>query len=449
MPRSGPAWISSVALVPLWDKKLIPPLFLDPLGRMKGMILTRREIEKVLQDDGQGFDGSSIEGLVPIQESDLLARPLPETFKIVPWQINGQTMAAMICAIYNPDGTRNAGDGLWVLERTVRRLAQKGYKAYLGPELEFFLFKKGTLATGNPVGLDQEGYFSLVGVFEGTTITVKAADRLEKMGIPVECIHHEVAASQHEIDLLYQDPITMAHNVVFYRWVVKETAAEFGCEAVFLPKPIFGINGSGMHTHQSLFIGNNNVFFSTTDRDHLSRIAKHYIAGILQNIRTITLVTNPRVNSYKRLVPGYEAPVYISWARRNRSALVRIPWYKPGKENATRVELRSPDPSCNPYLAFSLMLEMGLKGIDQKLDLPEAVEEDIYHMSTEQRQELDIATLPGSLEEALSDFEAAREMLEPILGSHIFNVYLTSKRKEWEEYCMQVTIWELNYDPGI
>ncbi|HEY3264885.1 MAG TPA: glutamine synthetase family protein, partial [Actinomycetota bacterium] len=338
--------------------------FTDVLGFLKSFTITSQELEGAF-GDGMGFDGSSIDGFSRIQESDMVAFPDPSTFQLIPWKTEAQVVR-MFCDISNPDGSPFDGDPRNVLKRQLRRAADLGYTFYVGPELEYFYFK----AIDDPTFLDQGGYFDETPLDLATDWRKRTVRYLESMGIPVEYVHHEVAPSQHEIDLRYADALTMADNVMTYRLTVKEVAQEFGIYATFMPKPVAGVNGSGMHTHQSLFEGDRNAFFDAADEYHLSKVAKAYIAGILRHAPEITLVTNQWVNSYKRLVPGFEAPVYVCWARRNRSALVRVPQYKPGKEEATRIEYRSPDPACNPYLAFAAMLGAGLAGIEGDYDLP-------------------------------------------------------------------------------
>ena len=411
-------------------------VFADILGQLKGMSITRSEIEKVLEE-GQGFDGSSIEGFVRIQESDMVAMPDLDTFKIFPWTLGDKAAGIVFCDILNPDGTAFEGDPRYVLRRNLEKLKKKEWTYYLGPELEYFYFK----TNGHPEILDEGGYFDYSTINTGVRLRKKTITALEELGIPVECSHHEVAHSQHEIDLLYQNALTMADSTMLYRLIVKEVAQEEGFYATFMPKPIFGMNGSGMHTHQSLFAGNKNLFFDAKDKYHLSKMGKSFIAGLLSHVRDFTLATNQWVNSYKRLVPGYEAPVYISWARRNRSSLIRVPMYKPGREKATRVELRSPDPACNPYLAFSVMLAAGLKGMESNYVLPEPVEEDIYHMPEAERRKRKIDTLPNSLENACNLFEKSQLMRET-LGDHIFEQLIANKRKEWDEFRIHVSQYE-------
>jgi glutamine synthetase len=313
-----------------------------------------------------------------------------------------------------------------------------GYTFYVGPELEYFYFKSDKA----PEILDEGGYFDLTTLDAAGDLRRETVLTLEAMGIKVEYSHHEVAPSQHEIDLRFEDALTMADHVMSYRIIVKEIANTFGVYATFMPKPIFGVNGSGMHTHQSLFKGEKNAFFDPKDQYHLSEVGKGYISGILRHAREITAVTSQWVNSYKRLVPGYEAPVYLSWARRNRSTLVRVPMYKPGKERATRIEYRSPDPACNPYLAFSVMLAAGLKGIEEKYELPDPVERDVYHLSVDERKELGIDSLPGSLIEAIELTEKS-DLVRDALGEHVFNNFILSKKVEWHDYRMKIHPYEI------
>jgi glutamine synthetase len=337
-----------------------------------------------------------------------------------------------------PGGEPFEGDPRYVLKQNLKRAADLGYTFYVGPELEYFYFRdsKGT----EP--LDAGGYFDMIPLDVATDLRQETVILLEAVGIGVEYSHHEVAFSQHEIDMRYTDALTMADSVMTYRLVVKEVALQHGVYATFMPKPVLGINGSGMHVHQSLFRDDANAFFDKNDKYHLSKEAKWYIAGLLKHAPEITAVNNQWVNSYKRLVPGYEAPVYISWARRNRADLVRVPEYKPGKEKSTRVELRSPDPACNPYLAFSVMLAAGLEGIEQRYELPEPVEENVYEMSEQRRKERAIGTLPGSLWEAIQLVEKS-ELVRRTLGEHVFNAFIKNKKIEWDNYSIQVTDYEL------
>ncbi|MCW3137557.1 MAG: glutamine synthetase family protein [Methanophagales archaeon] len=420
------------------DVKFVGLWFTDILGRLKSVSITVSELETAF-DEGVGFDGSSIKGFARIDESDMVAKPDPATFQIIPWRPKEDVVARMFCDIQNPDGSPYKGDPRYILKRSLERLEKEyGYTFYVGPELEYFYFKNGK----NPEVLDEGGYFDLTTLDAGVDMRRETILMLEAMGIKVEFSHHEVSPSQHEIDLRYKDALTMADQVMTYRIVVKEIAQQHGCYATFMPKPIFGVNGSGMHVHQSLFKGDKNAFFDPNDEYHLSDVGKGYIAGLLKHAPEITSVTNQWINSYKRLVPGYEAPVYITWARRNRSTLVRVPMYKPNKEKATRVEFRSPDPACNPYLAFSVMLAAGLAGIKNKYELPPPTEKDVYRLSDEERAKEGIKTLPGSLIEAITLTEKS-ELVREALGNHIFNNFITSKKVEWDRYRVNVTEWEL------
>jgi glutamine synthetase len=421
------------------DVKFIRLWFTDILGFLKGFAITMDELEGAIEE-GMGFDGSSIQGYARIDESDMIAKPDLKTFQILPWRPKEKSVARMFADIYEPDGTPYKGDPRWALKRNLKKAADLGYTFYVGPELEYFYFKS---SEGKPEFLDRGGYFDLTPLDSATELRRETILTLEAMGIHVEYSHHEVAPSQHEIDLRYADALSMADNAMTYRLVVKEIAMKHGVYATFMPKPIFGQNGSGMHTHQSLFKGDRNAFFDPKDPFHLSKTAKAYIAGILKHAPEITSITSQWINSYKRLVPGYEAPVYLSWARRNRSALVRIPMYKPGKEKATRVELRSPDPACNPYLAFAVMLAAGLKGIEKGYELREPVEEDIFEMSEETRKKHGIESLPGNLLEAIQLTEKS-ELVRETLGDHIFEKFIQNKKIEWDQYRTHVSQFELD-----
>ena len=421
------------------DVKFIRLWFTDILGFLKGFAITIDELEGAIEE-GMGFDGSSIQGYARIDESDMIAKPDLKTFQILPWRPKEKSVARMFADIYEPDGTPYKGDPRWALRRNLKKAADLGYTFYVGPELEYFYFKS---AEGKPEILDRGGYFDLTPLDSATELRRETILTLEAMGIHVEYSHHEVAPSQHEIDLRYADALSMADNAMTYRLVVKEIAMKHGVYATFMPKPIFGQNGSGMHTHQSLFKGDKNAFFDSKDPFHLSKSAKSYIAGILKHAPEFTSITSQWINSYKRLVPGYEAPVYLSWARRNRSALVRIPMYKPGKEKATRIELRSPDPACNPYLAFAVMLAAGLKGIEKGYELREPVEEDIFEMSEETRKKHGIESLPGNLLEAIQLTEKS-ELVRETLGDHIFEKFISNKKIEWDQYRTHVSQFELD-----
>jgi glutamine synthetase len=420
------------------DVKFIKLWFTDILGMLKSFAITVEELEGALEE-GMGFDGSSIQGFARIDESDMVALPDPDTFQLLPWRPREhRAVARMFCDVLRPGGEPFEGDPRYVLKKNLKWAADMGYTYYVGPELEYFYFKdsEGT----EP--LDQGGYFDLTPRDAAIEMRKETVLALEDMGIGVEYSHHEVASSQHEIDMRYTDALTMADNVMTYRLVVKEVALKYGVYATFMPKPVFGINGSGMHVHQSLFKGERNAFFDKDDEYHLSKAAKSYIAGLLKHAPEITSVTSQWVNSYKRLVPGFEAPVYLSWARRNRSDLIRVPEYRPGREKATRIEFRSPDPACNPYLAFSVMLAAGLEGIEKGLEPPPPVEENVYEMTNEERRKRGIGTLPASLLEAILLTEKS-ELVRKALGEHVFEAFIQNKKIEWDQYRTQVTEYEL------
>ncbi|MBM4272690.1 MAG: glutamine synthetase [Deltaproteobacteria bacterium] len=411
--------------------------FTDVLGMQKVFSITPSELEEGLTE-GMGFDGSSIQGFCRIEESDMIALPDPATFQLIPWRPHDRPVARMFCDILNPDGSPYEGDPRYVLKRMLQKVGDMGYTFYLGPELEFFYFANDTA----PEVLDKGGYFDGLPVDRATDLRRQTVFALQEMGIRVEYSHHEVAPSQHEIDLRYDEALAMADKVVTYRTAVKEIARQNGVYATFMPKPIFGQNGSGMHTHQSLFKGGKNAFFDGKDKYHLSKMAKHYIAGLMMHAPEITAVCNQWVNSYKRLVPGYEAPVYVSWARRNRSTMIRVPMYKPGKEQATRIEFRSPDPACNPYLAFAVMLAAGLKGVEMKYPLAEPIEEDIFEMDEKARNKAGITSLPGSLHEALT-IVSKSILVRDTLGDHIFQKFIDNKKVEWDRFRTHVSQFEI------
>jgi len=419
--------------------KFIRLWFTDVLGFLKGFAITCDELEGALED-GMGFDGSSIEGFARIEESDMIARPDLDTFAIIPWRSGEEYgVARMFCDIYEPSGKPFEGDPRFVLKRNIAKAQELGFTYYVGPELEYFYFNSAKAAEP----LDQGGYFDLVPLDVAQDLRRDTILTLQALGIQVEYSHHEVAASQHEIDLRYKEALSMADNVMTYRLVVKEIARKHGVYATFMPKPIFGINGSGMHVHQSLFSGSKNAFFDIKEKYHLSSIGQAYTAGLLKHAPEITSITSQWVNSYKRLVPGYEAPVYICWAQMNRSALIRVPMYKPGKEKATRIEYRSPDPACNPYLAFSAMLAAGLDGIKNKYKLAEPANDNIYHMSEEERAKYNINSLPEDLLEAIKITENSK-MIKECLGEKVFEYFIRNKKMEWDEYKMQVTQYEVD-----
>src|SRR6187549_1511939 len=413
--------------------------FTDLEGHLKSFAVTPSEIPAAL-DDGMGFDGSSITGFNAIEESDMVAIPDPGTYRLMPWKEGETKVGRMICDVVTPDGQPYEGDPRYVLRRALERMQSMGFDTFnVGPELEYFLFRddKGTET------LDEGGYFAMTTLDAASELRQETVRALESMGIPIEYVHHEVGPSQHEIDMRFADALSMADHTVTYRLIVKEIAKKSGYHATFMPKPIFGENGSGMHTHQSLFKEGRNAFFDGDDEWNLSDAGKAFIAGQLRHAREISAVFAQWVNSYKRLVPGYEAPVYVAWSRRNRSALIRIPLYKPGAEQATRAEIRCPDPACNPYLTFAALLHAGLEGIEQGYELPEPMETNLYHLTAEQRKERGIVSLPETLGEAV-DALASSELVRKALGPHIFDRYIELKRKEWDEYRVQLTGWELD-----
>jgi glutamine synthetase len=411
--------------------------FADILGVLKSFSIRPSELEEAMIE-GMGFDGSSIEGFARIEESDMIAKPDPSTFAILPWRPEEKPVARMFCDILQPDGSPYPGDPRFALKRMLAKAAEKGYTYHLGPELEYFYFASHNC----PEVLDQGGYFDTPPLDLANNLRRQTIFALEHVGIRVEYSHHEVAASQHEIDMRYDEGLRMADKVMTFRLTVKEIARQNGVYATFMPKPIFGINGSGMHTHQSLFKDGKNAFHDPKDQFHLSAVAKGFIAGLLRHAREITAICSQWVNSYKRLVPGYEAPVYISWARRNRSTLVRVPMYKPGKEAATRCEYRAPDPACNPYLAFAVMLAAGLNGVEGKYPLPDPVEEDVYHLSEAERRRVGIQELPGNLYEAIQEVEKSALVRES-LGDHIFSKFLENKKIEWDRFRTHVSAYEI------
>jgi glutamine synthetase len=417
--------------------KFIRLWFSDVQGMLKSFSITVEELEGALSE-GMGFDGSSIEGFSRIEESDVIALPDPSTFQILPWSPAENGVARMFCDIVEPDGKNFEGDTRWVLKRNLKKAADLGYTYYVGPELEYFYFK----SEKSPEPLDYGGYFDVTTPDIASNLRRTTILYLEAMGIGVEYSHHEVAPSQHEIDLRYTDALTMADSAMTYRMIVKEVAARNGVFATFMPKPIFGENGSGMHTHQSLFKGDKNLFFDASDKYSLSAEAKYFIAGLLKHSKEICAITNQWVNSYKRLVPGYEAPVYISWARRNRSTMVRVPMYKPGKEKATRVEFRCPDPACNPYLAFSVMLAAGLEGIKNKYPLSDPVEENIFEWDKKKRESEGMDNLPDNLFEAVKYMENSK-LVKDALGEHVFTKFIENKHIEWDRYRTFVTNYEI------
>lgn len=422
--------------------------FTDILGFLKCFTITDDELADVLEN-GKGFDGSSITGYAEAEESDIVAKPDAATFQLLPWEPEDNSVGRMFCDIFNPDGTPYPGDPRYILKQNLKRAEKLGFTFCVGPELEYFYFKDRK----TPQIMDEGGYFDLIPNDLANNLRRKTVEALRKMEIPVETSHHEVSPSQHEIDLRFSDALTMADAAVTYKMVVKEIAQKENIHATFMPKPILGINGSGMHVHQSFFSaeggsasggkGLKNAFFDGKDKCHLSEIAKQFIAGQLKHSREICSILAQWVNSYKRLVPGYEAPVYISWAQRNRTALIRVPLYRPGNESATRAELRSPDPACNPYLAFSVMLAAGLEGIEKGYKIAEPVEPNIYNMEPQEREIRGLKQLPINLFEALKETEKSK-LVKNSLGEHIFTRFLHNKMKEWKEYRIQITSYEID-----
>jgi glutamine synthetase len=411
--------------------------FTDVVGAMKSFSITPAELENALEE-GMSFDGSAIEGYTRVQEADMLAVPDPNTFELLPWRGDDAPVARMFCDIQHFDGTPFEGDPRHVLKRNLLRARERDYRFFVAPEMEYFYFRDER----STELLDTAGFFDLTTQDMASELRKQTILTLEAMGIPVEYSFHENGPSQHEIDLRYTDALSMADNVMTFRLVVKEVARSNGVHATFMPKPISGAFGSGMHTHLSLFEGDANAFHDPGDEHGLSKTGKAFIAGLLHHAREITAVTNQTVNSYKRLVAGMEAPVYVCWARNNRSALVRVPIPKRGNVESTRVEYRAPDPACNPYLAFSLMLAAGIRGIDEGYELPPEAANNIYEMSDTERLGSGIETLPTALDHALDIMEGS-SLVREALGEHVFEYFLRNKRSEWDAYKVQVTPWEL------
>ena len=420
------------------DVKFIRLWFTDILGNLKGFAIMVDDLVDAIEQ-GVGFDGASIEGFARVNESDMRAFPEPSTFSLLPWRPRQNAVARMFCDIRTPRGEPFAGDPRIALKRNLERLATAGFTYYVGPELEFFYLKDAN----TPEPLDHSGYFDQLTGQPSSDLRRDTVLNLADMGIPVKYSHHEAAHSQHEIDLQYTDALTMADSVMTAKLVIKELAQLQGAYASFMPKPLSDQNGSGMHTHQSLFRGNHNAFHDADDENHLSMIGKQFIAGLIRHAPEITLVTNQWVNSYKRLVPGYEAPVFISWAHVNRADLIRVPAYKPGYESSVRIEYRAPDPACNPYLAFSVMLAAGLRGIEEEYPVPPPVDGNVFMMTNEERQARGIKSLPNSLGEAIGLAEES-DLLKDALGDHIFNSFIRNKKMEWEEYRATVTDYEIS-----
>ena len=437
------------ALVSERGVRFIRLWFTDILGRLKSFSINASDLDDAFEG-GMGFDGSSITGFNPIEESDMIAMPDPTTFAILPWRVGadgspGGLVARMFADIQTPERAPYEGDPRHVLRRAVQRARDLGFDDFfVGPELEYYLFEDAH----STVPLDAGGYFDLTTLDAGSDVRRDTVLALEQLGIEVEYSHHEGGPSQHEIDIRYRDAERMADDCMTYRITVKECAMAYGHHATFMPKPLFGHNGSGMHTHQSLFKDGRNAFFDENDRYFLSPVGKAFIAGQLRHAREICSIFAQWVNSYKRLVPGFEAPVYVAWSRRNRSALVRVPLYHPGKEATTRAELRCPDPACNPYLTFAALLHAGLEGIEQGYELPDPMEKNLYHLSPQERLRLGVEQLPATLGEAI-ELTAESELALRCLGEHVFDRFVEIKRSEWEDYRAQVTPWELDRYLGI
>jgi len=421
--------------------KFINLQFTDILGIIKGTPIPVARLAEAIEK-GVWFDGSSVGGFGRIYESDMLLSPDLSTYAILPWTSPDRRVARIMCDVLDPNGKAFAGDPRFILKQAMAQADKLGYTFHTGAELEFFLFRKNGEKIA-PVPHDVAGYFDFSPRDLAADVREEIAMALAAMGMEVEMVHHEVAHGQHEIDVRYSDALTSADNVITTKYTVKAIAQAHDLYATFMPKPIFGINGSGMHVHQSLFDRKGaNAFYGASDPYGLSKLAYHYIAGQLEHARGFAAVVAPTVNSYKRLVPGYEAPVYICWGQVNRSALIRIPRFSPGRESSTRAELRCPDPSCNPYLAFSCMLRAGLDGVDRKLTPPSPVEENVYHFDDARLAELNIGQLPGSLRQAL-DLMEADPLIRQTLGDLTYERYLETKSKEWDQFRIQVTDWEI------
>ncbi len=424
------------------DIRFVRLWFTDVLGVLKSVSVAPAELEGAFAE-GIGFDGSAIEGFARVSEADMLARPDAATFQVLPWRAENPGTARMFCDIMLPDGSPAPADPRQVLRRTLARAGDLGFTFYTHPEVEFFLLRQQPEA-GKPMPepVDAGGYFDLIPRGESHDFRREAIGLLEQMGISVEFSHHEVAPGQQEIDLRYADALTTADNLMTFRVVMKEVALSQGVYASFMPKPYANRAGSGMHTHVSLFEGDRNAFYDPGDKYHLSATAKSFMAGLLQHAPEITAVTNQWVNSYKRLITGNEAPTYICWGHNNRSALVRVPMYKPAKGNSTRIELRSPDSACNPYLTYALILAAGLRGVEKGYELPPEAEDDVWSLSSAERRALGIGMLPESLDEALDVMEDS-ELVADTLGEHVFGFFLRNKRAEWDEYRREVTPFEV------
>ena len=424
------------------DIRFVRLWFPDVLGFLKSVAVAPAELECAFAE-GIGFDGSAIQGFARVSEADMLAKPDPATFQVLPWRSEAPGSARMFCDILLPDGTPSYADPRFVLKRALSKAADLGFSFYTHPEVEFFLFERRPAAGEVPVPIDAGGYFDHTPHGTGHDFRRNAITMLESMGISVEFSHHEGAPGQQEIDLRYADALATADNIMTFRLVMKEVGLEQNVYASFMPKPFTDHPGSGMHTHLSLFEGDRNAFYEPGGPFQLSKVGQAFIAGLLHHAAEITAVTNQFVNSYKRLSGGGEAPAYVCWGHNNRSALVRVPMYKPQKGNSTRVEFRSPDSACNPYLAFAVMLAAGLKGIEEGYVLPEGAEDDVWSLTDAERRAMGIHPLPGSLAEAIEVMERS-ELVAETLGEHVFDFFLRNKRAEWQDYRRQVTAYELD-----
>ena len=424
------------------DIRFVRLWFTDVLGTLKSVAIAPAELEGAFAE-GIGFDGSAIEGFARVAESDMLAKPDPATFALLPWRSEGPGVARMFCDILTPDGAASYADPRYVLKRTLTKAANLGFNFYTHPEVEFYLFKESPVAGQVPIPVDQYGYFDNAPNGVGHDFRRQAIMMLEAMGISVEYSHHEGGPGQQEIDLRYADALTTADNLMTFRLVMQEVALEQGLFASFMPKPFRDHPGSGMHTHLSLFEGDRNAFFEPGSEYQLSKVARSFIAGLLAHAPEITAVTNQWVNSYKRLAGGAEAPSWICWGHNNRSALIRVPMYKPAKGNSTRIEFRSMDSACNPYLALALLLAAGLKGIEEGYELPDGAEDDVWGLSESERKAMGMKPLPSSLDQAIEIMERS-ELVAETLGEHVFDFFLRNKQAEWEDFRRQVTQWELD-----
>ena len=421
--------------------KFIRLWFTDVAGTLKSVAIAPAEVEGAFAE-GLGFDGSAIEGLARTYEADMLAMPDPSTFQILPWRGEIDPTARMFCDIQTPDGAAAAADPRNVLRRALAKASDKGFSFYIHPEIEFYLLKSSQIGPEGPIPVDKAGYFDNVPGGTAHDFRRRAVSMLEQLGISVEFSHHEGGPGQNEIDLRYADALTMADNIMTFRTVIKEVAIEQGVYATFMPKPFTEHPGSGMHTHMSLFEGDTNAFFEPGSQYHLSKTAKHFIAGLLRHAPEITAVTNQYVNSYKRLWGGGEAPSFVCWGHNNRSALIRVPLYKPNKGNSSRIEYRAIDSAANPYLAYALILSAGLKGIEEEYELPAETEDDVWSLNDAERRAMGIQALPQSLEHAIRKLEES-ELAAETLGEEVFSYVLANKRREWAEYRSQVTPYEL------